>query len=143
MTAIVDVQRSKIVFEITETAVADDVQHLIRNMNILKDYGIRFSMDDFGTGYSSLSYLRQLPINEIKIDKSFIVDLNPTEEDEGRRIVKTIFDIAKNLRLNIVAEGVETEEQRKFLHEHKCDILQGYYFSKPLPVFEFQKLISE
>lgn len=136
-------QRSKIVFEITETAVADDVQRLIANMIILKDYGIRFSMDDFGTGYSSLSYLRQLPINEIKIDKSFIVELNNTEQDEGRRIVQTIFAIAKNLRLKVVAEGVENEEQRKFLVEQKCDILQGYYFSKAIREDEFEKLFLE
>lgn len=136
-------QRSKIVFEITETAVADDVQRLIANMIILKDYGIRFSMDDFGTGYSSLSYLRQLPINEIKIDKSFIIELNNTEQDEGRRIVQTIFAIAKNLRLKVVAEGVENEEQRKFLVEQKCDILQGYYFSKAIKEDEFEKLFLE
>lgn len=136
-------ERSKIVFEITETSGADDMQHLIRNMNILKDYGIRFSMDDFGMGYSSLSYLRQLPINEIKIDKSFISELNNPDQDEDRRIVQTIFDIAKNLRLNIVAEGVETEEQRKFLVENECDILQGYYFSKPLTDYEFEQFFFD
>jgi diguanylate cyclase (GGDEF)-like protein len=131
-------QRSKIIFEITETVVADDVQKLITTMHILKEYGIRFSMDDFGTGYSSLSYLHRLPIDEIKIDKSFITELNKPEQDEERRIVQTIFNIAKNLRLSIVAEGVETEEQRKFLVENDCDILQGYYFSKPLTSPEFE-----
>lgn len=136
-------QRSKIIFEITETVVADDVQRLITNMNTLREYGIRFSMDDFGTGYSSLSYLRQLPIDEIKIDKSFITGLNNPEEDEEKRIVQTIFDIAKNLRLSIVAEGVETEEQRKFLVENNCDILQGYYFSKPLTAPEFEARFLE
>ena len=136
-------QRSKIVFEITETVVAEDIQKLITIMNILREYGIRFSMDDFGTGYSSLSYLHQLPMDEIKIDKSFIAELNKPEHDEERRIVQTIFNIAKNLRLSIVAEGVETEEQRKFLVENNCDILQGYYLSKPLEASEFEKRFLE
>ncbi len=136
-------QRSKIVFEITETAVADDVQQLIANMNILKDYGIRFSMDDFGTGYSSLSYLRQLPIDEIKIDKSFIDELNSVAQDDDRRIVQTIFDIARNLRLKVVAEGIENAEQRKFLVEQKCDLFQGYYFSNPIKEDEFETLFLE
>ncbi|MCW8822150.1 MAG: EAL domain-containing protein [Sulfurovum sp.] len=136
-------QRSKIVFEITETSVAEDVEQLIMNMKILQGYGIRFSMDDFGTGYSSLSYLRQLPIDEIKIDKSFIAELNDMEEDKDRCFIETIFAIAKNLRLKVVAEGIENEEQRKFLVEQKCDILQGYYFSHPVKKDEFEKLFLE
>ncbi len=136
-------QCSKIIFEITETTVAEDVKQLIINMKILQKVGIRFSMDDFGTGYSSLSYLRQLPINEIKIDKSFISELN--EHDCGEEIcfVEMIFSIARNLKLNIVAEGVENEEQRKFLVKQKCDILQGYYFSKPLEDTAFEKLFLD
>ncbi|MBT8349292.1 MAG: EAL domain-containing protein [Sulfurovum sp.] len=133
-------QCSKIVFEITETSVAEDVRQLIFNMRILQEYGIRFSMDDFGTGYSSLSYLRQLPINEIKIDKSFISELTNTQGQEERSFVEAIFAIAKNLRLNIVAEGIENAEQQKFVVDQKCDILQGYYFSKPLKDHEFEKL---
>jgi len=133
-------QCSKIVFEITETSVAEDVRQLIFNMRILQEYGIRFSMDDFGTGYSSLSYLRQLPINEIKIDKSFISQLTNTKGQEERSFVEAIFAIAKNLRLNIVAEGIENAEQQKFVVDQKCDILQGYYFSKPLKDDEFEKL---
>jgi len=133
-------QRSKIIFEITETSVAEDITKLITNMRILQNYGIRFSMDDFGTGYSSLSYLRQLPINEIKIDKSFISELHHLEHDEDKCFVQTIFTIAKNLKLNIVAEGIENEEQRKFLVDQKCDILQGYYFSEPVQDDVFEKL---
>ena len=136
-------QRSKIVFEITETSVAEDVGQLITNMRILQNYGIRFSMDDFGTGYSSLSYLRQLPINEIKIDKSFISELNDLEEEEDRYFIETIFAIAKNLRLKIVAEGIETEKQRQFLVEQQCNILQGYYFSEPIKDDEFEKLFLD
>lgn len=133
-------QRSKIVFEITETSVAEDVKQLIIKMKILQNYGIRFSMDDFGTGYSSLSYLRQLPIDEIKIDKSFISELNNLEAEEDRYFIETIFAIAKNLRLNIVAEGIENEEQLKFLVDQKCDILQGFYFSKPIKKDAFETL---
>ncbi|MBT8343633.1 MAG: EAL domain-containing protein [Sulfurovum sp.] len=136
-------QCSKIVFEITETSVAEDVRQLIFNMRILQEYGIRFSMDDFGTGYSSLSYLRQLPINEIKIDKSFISELTNTQGQEERSFVEAIFAIAKNLRLNIVAEGIENAEQQKFVVDQKCDILQGYYFSKPLKDHEFEKLFFD
>ncbi|EIF50680.1 EAL domain-containing protein [Sulfurovum sp. AR] len=136
-------QRSKIIFEITETSVAEDITKLIRNMKVLQNYGIRFSMDDFGTGYSSLSYLRQLPINEIKIDKSFISELHHLEDEEDKCFVETIFTIAKNLKLKIVAEGIENEEQRKFIVDQKCDILQGYYFSEPVQDDAFETLFLE
>jgi diguanylate cyclase (GGDEF)-like protein len=128
---------SKLVFEITETIVAEDIHKLISKMNTLKACGIRFSMDDFGTGYSSLSYLRQIPIDELKIDKSFVGELGNVEQ--GENMVRTILHIAKNLRLNIVAEGVETAFQKEFLLKNKCDILQGYHFSKPIEKDEFEK----
>lgn len=133
---------SYIVFEITETSVAEDISHLIKNMNKIKELGIRFSMDDFGTGYSSLSYLRQLPIDELKIDKSFISELNESSYNDDKCIVKTILNIAKNLNLTIVAEGVEKSIQEKFLKENKCDILQGYYFSKPISKNNFEACLS-
>ena len=129
---------SKIVFEMTETSFAEDMEQLINNMNLLKEFGIRFSMDDFGTGYSSLSYLRQIPIHELKIDKSFIAELN--DENDGS-LVKTILNIAKNLNLKIVAEGVETEHQRDFLLKNECDILQGYHFAKPIKKEAFEELV--
>ncbi len=133
--------RSKLVFEITETIVAEDIHKLISKMNTLKACGIRFSMDDFGTGYSSLSYLRQIPIDELKIDKSFVGELGNV--DQGENMVRTILHIAKNLRLNIVAEGVETAFQKEFLLKNKCDILQGYYFSKPIEKDEFEQFIVD
>ncbi|NOR56028.1 MAG: EAL domain-containing protein [Sulfurovum sp.] len=133
-------QCEKIVFEITETSVAEDVNQLITNMQILQNYGIRFSMDDFGTGYSSLSYLRQLPINEIKIDKSFISELNNDDSEEAKCFVETIFAIAKNLKLKIVAEGIENEVQHAFLVQQECDLLQGYYLSAPLKDTDFENL---
>ena len=132
---------SKIVFEMTETSVAEDIDKLISSMNILKGLGIRFSMDDFGTGYSSLSYLRQLPIDELKIDKSFIMGLDDTKD--GRVMVKTILNIAKNLNLTIVAEGIEEESQQEFLIEEECDILQGYYFSRPIHKDAFEEYLQK
>ncbi len=131
---------SKIIFEMTETSLAEDITQLIINMNILKELGISFSMDDFGTGYSSLSYLRQLPIDELKIDKSFISELDTT--DDGKSMVKMILNIAKNLNLTIVAEGVEEISQENFLKENECDILQGYYYSKPVSKDDFEKYIN-
>ena len=131
---------SKVVFEMTETSVAEDIDKLISSMNTLKGLGIRFSMDDFGTGYSSLSYLRQLPIDELKIDKSFIMGLDDAKD--GRNMVKTILNIAKNLNLTIVAEGIEEVSQKEFLIEEKCDILQGYYFSRPIHKDAFEEYIE-
>lgn len=120
----------KIVFEMTETILAEDIPRVISVIDSLSDLGIRFSMDDFGTGYSSLSYLQQMPINELKIDRSFI---NLSDENIiDKKMVAIIINMAKAFDLKIVAEGVETEEQSAFLIEHGCDILQGYLFSKPL-----------
>ena len=125
----------KLMFEITESIVAEDIKRVILVMNRLKESGIRFSMDDFGTGYSSLSYLNQLPLDEIKIDRSFVSALGHDEED--RVMVTTILNMANVLKLNIVAEGVETADQLDFLLQHGCHIFQGYFYSKPLPKDQF------
>lgn len=131
---------SKVIFEITETSVADNVEKLIVTMQELKKLGIKFSMDDFGTGYSSLSHLRRLPINELKIDQSFLVSL---EDDKQNKImIQTILNIAKSLKLSVVAEGVENTFQKEFLVLNNCDILQGYLFSKPVLKEEFVKLMQ-
>lgn len=131
---------SKVIFEVTETSVAEDISKLVENMNLLKEFGIRFSMDDFGTGYSSLSYLSRLPIDELKIDKSFINDL--CHKEKSKTMVRTILNIAKNLNLSVVAEGVEELAQKEFLLKENCDILQGYYFSKPVSKEEFEKYLT-
>jgi EAL domain-containing protein (putative c-di-GMP-specific phosphodiesterase class I) len=125
----------KLVFEITESIVAEDIHRVILIMNQLKTLGIRFSMDDFGTGYSSLSYLNRLPLDEIKIDRAFVSALGQNEGD--RAMVITILNMAHILKLNIVAEGVETDAQLDFLLHHGCQIFQGYYYSKPLPNAQF------
>jgi diguanylate cyclase (GGDEF)-like protein len=130
---------TKIIFEITESSTTDDLPKLVKIINALKEYDISFSMDDFGTGYSSLSYLREIPINELKIDKSFISELTDTHQ---ALLVKTIIDISKNLNLSIVAEGVEEEYQKEFLSELNCDLYQGFLFSKSIPKEEFEKLLQ-
>jgi diguanylate cyclase len=126
----------KLIFEITESIVAEDVNRVIRIMDRLKKLGIRFSMDDFGTGYSSLSYLNQLPLDEIKIDRSFVGALDHNERD--RAMVVTILNMANILKLNIVAEGVETAEQLDFLLHNDCHIFQGYLYSRPLQKEQFE-----
>ena len=101
-------------------------------VHTLKENGIRFSLDDFGTGYSSLQYLKKLPLNELKIDQSFVRDIVTDKNDEA--IVKTIIVMAKTLNMNVIAEGVETEMQRNMLIELGCSNFQGYLFGKPLPI---------
>jgi diguanylate cyclase len=128
----------KLMFEITESIVAEDVNRVIRIMGRLKKLGIRFSMDDFGTGYSSLSYLNQLPLDEIKIDRSFVGAIDHNERD--RAMVVTILNMANILKLNIVAEGVETAEQLDFLLHNDCHIFQGYFYSRPLQKEQFEML---
>jgi len=126
----------KIIFEITESIFSRDMHKMIEIMKRLRNKGISFSIDDFGTGYSSLSYLKELPVSELKIDKSFITDLGESENDGN--MIKTIIAIANNFDLSIVAEGVETQEQFDFLMAQKCDLYQGYYFEKAIPKSEFE-----
>lgn len=117
--------------EVTEGLVIDNLNGVISKMNTLRRLGIHFSLDDFGTGYSSLSYLKQLPINEIKIDKSFVTDL---DQDSGNAaLVETILLVARHMRLKVVAEGVETESQADFLRQRGGVIFQGYLFGRPEP----------
>ena len=132
-----DQTRKKIIFEITESIVAEDVDKVVHIMNEIKQLGIRFSMDDFGTGYSSLSYLKRLPIDEIKIDRSFISELNAGASDQI--MVSSILNMAKQFNLSVVSEGVETKDQFELLQSKKCDCYQGFYFSMPLTDSGFQE----
>lgn len=129
--------REKVYFEVTESVLADEVFKIIGTMDKIKKLGIKFSMDDFGTGYSSLSHLKEIPIDQIKIDKSFVSYLS--EEDLDHTMVPAILSIAKLFDLNVVAEGVETKEQFEFLIEQGCDVFQGYYFSKAVSKIDFLK----
>lgn len=135
-----DIQPEKLTLELTESIVLGDVNATANKMRALRKLGIRFSLDDFGTGYSSLSHLKRLPINELKIDQSFVQDIATDPDDAA--IVQTIIAMAQNLKLNLVAEGVETEEQRYFLEQHGCSVFQGYLFSKPLPLQSFEALLT-
>ncbi|MCU6434289.1 EAL domain-containing protein [Undibacterium sp. Jales W-56] len=134
----IDPTRLKI--ELTESTVLDNVDATTEKMHQLKKLGISFSMDDFGTGYSSLAYLQRLPLNQLKIDQSFVRDLNDDENDAT--IVRAIISLATNLGLSVIAEGVETQAQRSFLIEHNCYAFQGYLFSKPVPMEGFLKLLN-
>ncbi|WP_075184931.1 bifunctional diguanylate cyclase/phosphodiesterase [Teredinibacter haidensis] len=125
-------------FELTESMVMDDVNQAIGIMRAIRQLGCKLSIDDFGTGYSSLSYLKQFPINTLKIDRSFIKDI--PEDKNDIEIACTIISMAHNMGLTVVAEGVETKEQWQFLRDQKCDHLQGFYFSKPLPTDEILQL---
>ncbi len=121
---------SAVMLEITENMIIKDIADVIEKMQRLKQKGIRFSIDDFGTGYSSLSYLKRLPINQLKIDRSFVQDIVDNENDAA--IVNTIISLANNLKLEIIAEGVETLAQVNSLVGSGCDAFQGYWFSRPL-----------
>ena len=124
--------------ELTEKILVDNIKANVQRMNLIKKLGIHISLDDFGTGYSSLGYLQQFPFDTLKIDRSFIkdIDRNPT----NAIITKTIIEMAHQLQLKAVAEGVETQAELAFLVKHKCDDAQGYLFSRPLPAKEFEQL---
>ena len=125
--------------ELTESILIKNIEDTIATMNQLGKIGVQFSLDDFGTGYSSLQYLKKLPLNQLKIDKSFIRDIADDSGDQA--IVLTIIAMAKSLNLNVIAEGVELEQQRQFLLNHGCLNYQGYLFSQPLPIAQFEALL--
>ena len=131
----------KLELELTESLVLDDIDDTILKMQALRKLGVRFSMDDFGTGYSSLSNLKKLPFNQLKIDQSFICELSTNPDDAV--IVQTIIAMAGNLGMEVIAEGVETKEQRDFLEQHGCLLFQGYLFSKPVPILHFDALLKQ
>jgi EAL domain-containing protein (putative c-di-GMP-specific phosphodiesterase class I) len=126
---------SQLTLEITEGMVINNISNVIAKISELSVLGIHFSLDDFGTGYSSLAYLKRLPINELKIDKSFIQDITTDPEDAA--LVEAILAVAKLMHLSVVAEGVETAEQAAFLNQHATVIHQGYLFGKPEPAEKF------
>ena len=128
--------------ELTESILMGDVQGNINILNQLRDLGLKLSLDDFGTGYSSLSYLRHFPIDELKIDKSFVKDIGAEGKSNSQTIVIAIIAMARALGLSVVAEGVETEAQAAFLKDQACDQWQGYLFGKPMPAEEFTILLK-
>ena len=128
-------------FEITESVAMDEAERSTEIMRTLRDVGVRFCLDDFGTGYSSLGYLKSFPIDTLKIDQSFVRDIM-TEPDDAT-IVRTVIAMAHNLGLDVCAEGTESQEQLDFLRHNRCDRVQGYFYSRPVPPDEFERFITE
>jgi len=126
--------------ELTEGMLLENIEDTIATMNALKEIGIQFSLDDFGTGYSSLQYLKRLPLNQIKIDQSFVRNLATDSGDKA--VVRAIIAMAQSLNLDVIAEGVETEEQRQLLLGKGCTHYQGYLISKPVPIEQFEALLK-
>ena len=130
---------SQLEVEITESTLMRDETRVVSILQEFREMGLRVSIDDFGTGYSSLRYLREFPVDQVKIDRSFLrgVGVDSAADD----LVSAIISMCKALRLSTVAEGVETQEQLAFLQDHGCDEYQGYLFSPPVPPEEFEKLV--
>ncbi len=126
--------------EVTESAVMRDINQTIALLDDLRKIGVELAIDDFGTGYSSLSYLKRFPVHRLKVDRSFVMNVNENKDDAS--ITSTIIQLGHSIGVKVIAEGVETEDQMKFLIEHKCDEFQGYYFSKPLPPGEFRGFVK-
>jgi diguanylate cyclase (GGDEF)-like protein/PAS domain S-box-containing protein len=126
--------------EITESLLLKNTENMIARMNALKSLGIEFSLDDFGTGYSCFQYLKRLPVNQLKIDQSFVRDIVISTSDAA--IVRTIIAMAHNLKLDVIAEGVETPEQRQLLLDAGCQQFQGYLFSKPVPIAQLELILK-
>lgn len=128
--------------EITESILMGDIQGNIQTLTAIQKLGLKLSLDDFGTGYSSLSYLRYFPIDELKIDQSFVKDIGATGTDNSSSLVVAIIAMARALNLKVVAEGVETQAQADFLRDHGCDQWQGYFFGRPMPAADFTRLLE-
>ena len=131
----------RLTFEVTESICLQDMEFAVRTLKRLKDMGVSLSVDDFGTGYSSLSYLKKLPVDSVKIDISFVRDV--TRDQDAVSIVTAITTLARSLNLKTVAEGVETEEQRRMLHLLRCDLGQGYLFSPALTAAQFEAFAAQ
>jgi len=127
--------------EITESLIMQDIDANIEKLHAIRDMGVEVSVDDFGTGYSSLSYISRLPVNSLKIDRAFIINMASKPDDLS--IVSTIISLGHSLELKVVAEGVENEEQANLLRLLKCDEFQGYLFSRPVPVEAMDLLLRD
>jgi len=127
--------------EITESTMMKNIDDTISTIINFTNMGIAISIDDFGTGYSSLGYLKKFPLQSLKIDRSFVSDI--PEDKDDMMITSAIISMAKSLGLKVVAEGVENNEQVTFLKEKQCDLMQGYYFSRPVPAYEFEQLLKQ
>src|SRR5690606_16198727 len=125
--------------ELTESALVHEIESIIDKMNRLKAHGVGFSLDDFGTGYSSLAYLKRLPLGQLKLDQSFVRDIS--SDGNSADIAHTIILLAERMQIPVLAEGVETEQQRAALHERGCHQYQGYLFGRPAPIEELERAL--
>lgn len=125
--------------EVTESTLAQNIDLTIETLRLISDLGVTIALDDFGTGYSSLSYLKRMPIETLKIDREFVKNIPGDSENEA--IAEAVMAMGKSLQMRVVAEGVETAEQLRFLMERGCSEVQGYFFSKPLPISHFTELL--
>lgn len=136
-----DFNKLNLTLEVTENVFIEDIDFIIELLSKVKKDGIKISLDDFGTGYSSLSLLKRLPIDELKIDKSFVDDIE--HDNSAKTMVESIISIGKNLNMTILAEGIETVEQKDLLSKSGCDLFQGYYYSKPLKIEQLKEYINK
>ncbi len=136
-----DLEPNELMLEITESAYSENAEELIKVVENLREYGFMIEMDDFGTGYSSLNMITSIPIDALKLDMKFV--RNMEKDKKSMKLVELVLEIAEFLQVPVIAEGVETEKQLKLLKERNCDIIQGYYFSKPVPAEEFTKFFKE
>jgi EAL domain-containing protein (putative c-di-GMP-specific phosphodiesterase class I) len=136
-----DPMRIEFGFEVTETAVMCDPETAAATLQALRDLGTQISIDDFGTGYSSLAYLKRFPVDTLKVDRSFV--MNITEDSVDQAIVRSVTDLAHSMQLTIVAEGVETPEQAQVLRRLNIDLLQGFLYARPLPADELESLLNK
>ena len=126
--------------EITETMLMQDIEAATQTVQRLHDIGTSLAIDDFGTGYSSLNYLKKFPIDTVKVDRSFVMDIPQSEDDMA--ITSAVIAMAHKLKMSVVAEGVETDAQREFLLNHDCEYAQGYLFGKPMPLQMMRSLLA-
>lgn len=131
----------QIELELTETLIVQDLDDLLRKMEALVQHEIRFSLDDFGTGYSSLSHLKRLPLHKLKVDRTFVTDV--LNDNSSKAIVRSVIALGQSMGMEVIAEGVESIEQQKFLAQHGCTQYQGYLFSKPLAADDFARFVQQ
>lgn len=129
----------KVEFEITETSLIKNLNYSLEMLKALRKIGFRLALDDFGKGYSSLNYLKKLPINKVKLDKSFIDEMETSKKDQ--LLIKAIIGLSHSLDLKVVAEGIERLEQKDLLESMGCNYIQGYYYGRPMPVNEIEQRI--
>jgi EAL domain-containing protein (putative c-di-GMP-specific phosphodiesterase class I) len=134
------IEPSRLKLELTESVVLENVDAVVSRMQQLSALGVGFCLDDFGTGYSSLSYLKRLPLEQVKIDRSFVCDIPGDPNDAA--IVRAILAMSRSLGLQVIAEGVETAVQREFLLQNECTVFQGFLFCKPVPIEELEQFLK-